>query len=125
MFLTKFTDDMGRSLRSISEVMRVYSTTLQSLSHDVLVLKNLFPLSSLSKKVDTLFSSFSSFHRASNDRNEIFMSLFDQIMCQFKKLLEHREQQEKEQKSNLKQIYDQLKRILFQHPNPVPPLKIN
>ena len=91
VFLTKFTDDMGRSLRSISEVMKVYSTTLNSVSHDVVILTNLFPLSSLSKKVDMLFSSFSSFHRASNERNDIFMSLFDQMMCQVKILLEHRE----------------------------------
>lgn len=58
-FLKKFTNDVGLSLRSITNIMRTYSTTLKGMTLEVNLLKDLFPLLCLSKKVDLLFSSFS------------------------------------------------------------------
>lgn len=79
---------MGLSLRSIADIMKGYSTTLQKVLRDIIVLKKYFPFSFLSKKVELLVSSLTSYHRDMNERNEISMSIFDNILVHVKAIKE-------------------------------------
>lgn len=70
-FLSKFTTDMGHSLKTIVDVFKDYSRSLQEVTNNVSLFKSILPLSSVSKKIEILFSSNSSFHRVFHGKNEI------------------------------------------------------